>query len=103
MGGSRYTPTVEQTGVACWEQQVSAAEVEQWEKKGMDLRTKIYFVSDPGVTLRHQLVVTSRNGTAVASADQVVWDVLDSPSPDVSVGRQLLWRVTCGFNRGEED
>lgn len=80
---------------------MSAVDVDAWEKRSMDLKVKIYFVSNPGVTVRHQIVVTSRGGNAIAAGDQVTWDVLDSPVPDVSVGRQLLWRVMCGFNLGE--
>ena len=101
LGGSKATATVESTGVHCWEQQASASESEQYEKRGMSLTSKIYFAANPSVTARHQIVVTSRNGTALAEA--VARDVLDSPLPDASVGRGLLWRVSVGFNQGEDD
>ena len=102
LGGSKDAATIEQTEVVCWEQQVSAAESLAHQKQGMELRSKVYFVENPNVSRRHQITMTSRNGEAVASADQEAWDVLDSPSPDVSVGRGLLWRVMIGRSTAED-
>jgi len=97
-GGSKDTPTVEQTGVSCWEQQVSASESLVYQKQGMELRSKVYFTENPNVSRRHQIVMTSRLGVAIAAADQRAWDVLDMPLPDVNVGRGQLFRVMIGKN-----
>jgi hypothetical protein len=99
--GSRDAPTVEQTGVSCWEQQVSASELLAFQKRGMALRSKVYFAENPNVSRRHRIVITSRFGTAIAVADQEAWDVLDSPSPDVNVGQGRLFRVMVGRDTAE--
>lgn len=101
LGGSKDAPTVEQTGVSCWEQQVSASDSARYQRQGMELRSKVYFTENPNVSRRHQIVITSRNGTAIASAGQIAWDVFDSPAPDVNVGRGGLFRVMIGRNTSE--
>lgn len=101
LGGNKDALTAEQTSVSCWEQQVSASESLEYQQRGMELRSKIYFVVNLTLTRRHQITVTSRNGTAVAVVDQEALDVLDFPLPDVSVGRGLLWRVMVGRNTAE--
>lgn len=96
LAGSRDSLVVERSDVSCWEQQASASDVVEYERKAMSLRSKIYFAQDPQVSRRHLIVVTSRGGRAVAEKDRVAMDVLDSPQPDVSAGRGLLWRVMVG-------
>lgn len=102
LGGSKDSYTDEQTEVECWEQQTGASGGPVYDQKGMQIASKMYFVEHPGVSARHQIVVTSRSGVAIAEADRVVLDVSDMPSPDVSIGRGLLWRVAVGFNEAEE-
>lgn len=99
--GSKDAVVIVLLKVSCWEQQVSASESLTYQKRGMELRSKVYFVEKPFVSRRHQIVVTSRNGEAVAVADQIVWDVLDSPAPDVNLGRGGLFRVMIGRNTAE--
>jgi len=101
LGGSKDGFVVEQTDVECWEQQAGAAESAEFEKKGITVTSKVYFVENPKLTSRHQIVVTSRNGVVIDAADQAVLDVAAAPLPDVSVGRGLLWRVMVGFKEGE--
>jgi len=100
-GGSKDSPVVDQTEVSCWEQQVSAAESMRYQRQGMKLRSKVYFTADPNVTRRHQIIVTSRNGTAIVAVNQVALDVLDEPSPDANVGQGGLFRVMIGRNTSE--
>lgn len=102
LGGSKDSAIVEQTEVACWEQQVSASESSEYQKQGMTLRSKVYYVKNPNVSRRHQITITKRLGVAVAVASRQTWDVLDSPLPDVSVGRGLLWRVMVGTFTSEQ-
>jgi hypothetical protein len=101
MGGSKASFVDEQTDVPCWEQQVGSSEVTEFEKLGINITSKIYFRTDPGVTKRYQVLVTSRDGTAIA--DPTPLDVVGNPSPDVSVGRQFLFRVMVSINQGEDD
>lgn len=101
MGGSKASFTNDQTNVLCWEQQVSSGEVAEFEKKGITIDSKVYFVANPGVTGRHQILITSRSGAAVAGYPAL--DVVGDASPDASVGREFLWRVMCLLNRGKDD
>jgi len=100
LGGSKDGFVVERTGVECWEQQTGASESAEFEKKGISVTSKVYFVENLRLTSRHRIVVTSRNGVAVAEADQTPLDVAAAPLPDVSVGRGLLWRAMVGFKEG---
>lgn len=99
LSGNKRSVTVEQTAVSCWEQQASASEITAYGKRGITITTKVYFTSDPQVTERHQLLITSRNGTAVASPD--VLDVQSQAIPDASAGLAVLFRVMCNRVSGE--
>ena len=101
LAGSSDVPVVEQTNVECWEQAAGASASESHEKRGIEITTKVYFVTNPGVSSRHQIIITSRRGTAVPVADQVALDVVDRAYPDASAGFSWLWRVMAGFNTGE--
>ena len=102
LGGKKDSYTNESTNVECWEQQTGASQSTDYEKKGNAITTKVYFTSDPGLTPRHQILITSRRGTAIAAASQVPLYVKSQPHPDVSVGFGLLWRVECSYNLGED-
>lgn len=100
LGGNRVTRVVEQTNVACWEQSVNTSEVEKFGKKGMMVTTKIYFTSDPGVTDRHEILITERNGTAVSSP--VRMQVLQPAYPDASAGLGVLYRVMGSYTPAQD-
>lgn len=103
LGGSKTTPTTEQTDVLCWEQAASHAEVMAFQKRGMRITHKVYFTADPQVTEQHQIVMTERNGTAIAAADQVALDVKSEPRPDASAGTGAVWKVMCDILTGSVD
>ena len=101
LGGVRDTLTEVSTGVECWEQQASDAEARDYQKRDMRITRKVYFVTDPGLTTRHQIVITKRNGTAVAAANQIALDVKSEPRPDSSAGLGILYKVMCDDHTGE--
>ncbi len=108
LGGGKDGSTDEQTGVQCWEQAANASEVERYNKRGQVVTRKVYFLSDPGVTEKHQIVVTSRtanNGTltAVPISSQVPLDVVAKPEPDASAGKGILFKVMADFDQGRLD
>jgi hypothetical protein len=103
LGGSKDGFTNDQTDVVCWEQNVSQKETEDFEKRGMDLISKIYFLSDPSVTERHQIIITERLGTAVVAANQLPLDVTTEASPDASVGLGVVYKVFCKVPSGRDD
>ena len=100
LGGNRVTRTVEQENVACWEQTANTSEVEKFGKMGIRVTTKIYFTTDPGVTDRHEILVTERNGVTVASPVRL--QVLQPAYPDASVGLGLLYRVMGSYTPAQD-
>ena len=101
LGGSKDAPTVEQTDVKCWEQEAGHPESDEFQKQGISNVVRIYFTSNPNVRRRHQILITSRNGTAVTSP--VPLDVLSTPIPDASVGRAIVWKIMAGINPARDD
>ena len=107
MGGGKDTPVVESTGVHCWEQPANNREVKEYEKRGVQINRKVYFVTDPALTERHEILITSRANrdgttTTIAAADQVVLEVHQPPQPD-SLGGNVLWRVMALTHTGAVD
>lgn len=106
MGGNIYSIEIEQTGVECWEQQVSASESSDFEKRGITATTKLYFVSDPGVTEQHRILITERNGVEAPNLDMTdvnnpdVLDVVSNAQPDASAGLGILFRIMCKNSTG---
>lgn len=103
LGSGKDTVTVEQTGVHCWEQQASDSEVRDYEKRGMRVSRKVFFLTDPLVTERHQIVITKRNGVAIAAANQIALDVKSEPVPDASAGLGVVYRVMVDDLTGSRD
>ncbi len=101
MAGSKSTPVVEQTGVKCWEQTAGNAEVLEYQKRGMLVTHKVYFVADPEVTERHQILITEREGVIVSSP--LALDVRSEAKPNASVGLSFVWKVMCDRNTGGQD
>ncbi len=77
----------------CWEQQASAKEMDIYEKRGMIIDRKIYFIKDPKVTERHEIIITKRNGVFVKQADTVVLNVVTVTDPDASAGLGVLFKI----------
>lgn len=104
IGGKRIVPVVEQTNVACWEQPISSRDmaVAQLDKTSFQFVSKVYFLSDPGVTDNHEIVITSRNGISVATADQIPLQVVKPSVPDASVGLGRLFKVIGGNSPGTD-
>lgn len=100
-GGNKYATVTEKTLVKCWEQQASASEISEYEKRGISISNKIYFTEDPKITERHRILITKRRGVATKNlsitdvSNPDVLDVVSVSQPDVSVGLSLLWRAMC--------
>lgn len=101
LGGNRDSVTVEQTNVECWEQKASETESLSFQKQGMRLVSKIYFASDPAVSERHQILITSRNGTTVSSP--ITLDIQSEAMPDATAGKGLAFRVIGFIRTGRTD
>jgi hypothetical protein len=93
MGGSRDVPIVVAQDVPCWLQQAGASELKLFEQRGMSLTYKIFFLTDPGVTAQHQIILTRYQGQQVEFNPGTV---LSSTRPDASAGLGMLWKVMIG-------
>ena len=83
-GGSKDTPTTVATDVECWQQGAGDSEVREYDKRGITVTHKVYYVSDPGLDERHIIVIGSDT-----------LEVRSASSPDASVGLGILYRVMC--------
>lgn len=101
LGGSQDKVAIDQTNVVCWEQQASAREIKDFEKKGMSINRKIFFLTDPSVTSRHRILITERLG--VTQTDPVALDVTAEALPDASAGLGVVFRVMANENTGENN
>lgn len=101
LGGLLYSIVLEQSNVPCWEQQASASEIMEYEKRGVNIQTKVFFADDPKVTERHCLLITERFGEATPNLDVTdvanpdVFNVKSFAYPDASAGLAVLWRAMC--------
>lgn len=101
LGGISYTYLNEQTGVYCWEQNASHKEILEYDKRGMVITKKVYFLEDPGLGERHQVLISERNGATIASP--VPLDVVSEALPDASAGLGVVYKVMCIEHTGEDD
>ena len=95
LGGSSDAITIEQTDVPCWEQAAGDNEIISFDKRGMTIDRKVYFSTNPGLTSRHIITITERNGVEVATASQVQLDVKSVAGPDSGAGLGVLFRAMC--------
>ena len=94
-GGNKPANTTVDTEVPCWEQPLNSRLVKDYQKEGMDIPKKVYFLTDPGITPRYRIVITKRNGVAVAAANQVELKPLGTPLPDTTAGLEIMYKVLC--------
>ena len=93
------------TNVPCWEQPVGTSEANRYDKLGISVETKVYFLTDPGLTERDEIVITERtdrNGrtVTVSAANQREIQVLRPSTPDSSVGLGILFKVMGSYSPG---
>jgi hypothetical protein len=93
MGGNRDVPIVVAEDVPCWLQQAGATELKLFEQRGMTLSYKIFFLTDPGVTAQHQIVLTWYQDQ---EAEFNPGTVLSATKPDATAGLGKLWKVMVG-------
>jgi hypothetical protein len=101
LGGSQDSYTNDSTDIRCWEQAASFTEVEQYEKRGMRVSRKVYFLADPDVTVRSQILITERQGTTVSSPTPL--DVRTEAQPDAGAGLGVVYKVMCDVITSSED
>jgi len=82
LGGSKDSLTTVQSGVACWRQPASQAEVTEFQKRGVKVTNKVYFVTDPNIDERNVITIDGDN-----------YEVRSFAVPDASVGLGVLYKV----------
>jgi len=85
--------------VHCFVQTMSSSESQDWQKRGITVSNKIYFIQDPTVDERHVIFVTNRRGFAVPSSSQIRYEVKSFAEPDASIGAGIVWRVAVDYKR----
>lgn len=98
MGGGKDLDVEQETSVECFAQPAGQAEVLDYDKRGMSITDKVYFVLDPGLNERNRILITRRNGSEVDEESMDVVTVYDS-----SVGRRKLWKAMCNRITSRED
>ena len=101
LGGSKDTATIIRQDVECWEQQLNSSEVSDYQKQGIRADRKVFFVSDPSVGRRSQILITERFGETVTNPE--VLDVVNTPIPDASAGLDMVWRVVVRYTTSRDD
>jgi hypothetical protein len=92
--------SVEQTNVVCWEQQASASEMSDWQKRGISVEKKVFFTDNPNLNEDSLIIITNRYDAEITEADQLVLDVMSFPDPDASAGFGILHKVMCRKRTG---
>lgn len=100
ISGATFSKIVEQTNIQCWEQPLSVTDILKYGKMGMSVNTKVYFIADPRVTDRNEIVITERQGTPVPVAQQKTLRDITSYAPDKSAGAGVLWMVVGNYIPG---
>lgn len=88
LGGSSDSYTSVFTERDCWAQLASQREILEFEKRGMSVTNKIYFLTDPGLDERHVLTITRKSGGSIG-----VFEVRSKSIPDATAGLAVVWRV----------
>lgn len=66
----------------------------------MLISRKIYFLTDPGVTAQHEIVITESNGVTITTANELILDVKSVAEPDASAGLGVVFRVMVDRETG---
>lgn len=101
LGGSSDALVTVDTEVPCWQQQATAREIAEYKQMGHDITSKVYFLEDPQLTPRHEVVITSRrvDGTWVTVNDPLeTLTIVAKTGPDAFAGFQGLFKYFGNIN-----
>lgn len=92
LGGTRSTFSTVFTGRACWRQIVSQAEIVEFEKKGISVTDRIYFLTDPGLDERHIVEISKMHARETVSGTDTL-EIRSKAIPDATSGLGVVYRV----------
>ena len=84
LGGSKDSFTTVSSGVKCWRQVASDAEIRRYQQRDTTVTDRVYFSSDPSVDEKHIIIIGSDTLSVRSRA-----------VPDASAGLSVVWRVMC--------
>lgn len=99
-GGNTNVPTEEKADVECWEQAASSEDVEEFDKRGILIKRKIFFKEDPSLTEKHVIKITSRDRGVTIITSPPELRVKTKSLPDASAGLGLLYKVMVDDQTG---
>lgn len=82
IGGGKDTYTNVFTGRSCWQQPAGDSDILEYQKMGVRITNKVYFLTDPGLGVKHILIIGGET-----------FDVKSESAPDASAGLGVVWRV----------
>lgn len=93
-GGSRDNFTdVVFTDRECWRQVASHREIEEFQKRGITVTDRIYFLTDPELDERHNIVDVRTRGAVSGTGDTM--EVRTRAIPDASAGMNVVFKIMC--------
>ena len=98
IGTKSQPPEVLHSNVPCWEQQASASEKKEYDKRGILISRKIFFLRDYGITEQDEILITKRMGITVANP--VPLEVKTRTDPDASAGLGVIFKVMADVQTG---
>ena len=93
LGSIQLVPALVSSDVVCWEQNASHEEIVEFEKRGIVVTRKVYFLTDPGVKENYRITITSRDFGATSLASPEVLEVASKSLPDASAGMGVVYKV----------
>lgn len=92
LGGSESAFSNVFTGRKCWRQTAGESERIEFEKRGILVTDKIYFLTDPGLDEKHVVEVSKMHGrVTVAGTDTL--EVRTKAVPDATTGLGVVYRI----------
>lgn len=91
------------SAVPCYIQSMGTSEMNQYQRRGISVNRKVFFVDDPQTTEGMVLVATFMFERALTADERQVFDVKTNADPDASVARQVVWRVACHATTSAKD
>lgn len=101
-GGSIRSYTTVFTGRACWRQLASQGEIVEFEKRGISVSDKIYFLTDPGLDERHVVDVSKMHARGTVSGTDRL-EVRSKAVPDATAGLGVVYRIFAGAETTVDD
>lgn len=108
IGGQVRSYSTVFTGRACWRQLASQGEIEEFEKRGMSVSDKIYFLTDPQLDFNPRkaerfVVDVSKMHARSTTTGTDRLEVRSKAVPDATAGLGVVYRLFVGAETTSDD